>query len=116
MLNSAQPSGKNIIENVTAKNYLKETLMSILCFIIQGKGSSGKSLILKFCFVAYGNLTRLGLLFSSTQRNRKAFSSNSKYVVCFNKFFAGKGFVRFPAFVNLSSCVIFQLNKFAFVG
>ena len=35
------------IGNVTAKNYLKESL-SMLCFIIQGKGSSGKDLILKF--------------------------------------------------------------------
>ena len=41
-------SVKRIIGNVTAKNYLKESLSSILCFIIQGKGSSGKGLILKF--------------------------------------------------------------------
>ena len=33
---------KNIIGNVTAKNYLKESLSSILCLIIQGKGSSWK--------------------------------------------------------------------------
>ena len=33
---------KKIIGNVTAKNYLKESLSSILCFIIQGKGSSWK--------------------------------------------------------------------------
>ena len=57
-LNSAQSSGKKIIGNVTAKNHLKENLFSILCFIIQRKVSSGKRLI-----VAYGNLTRLGLLF-----------------------------------------------------
>ena len=37
MINSAQSSG-----NVTAKNYLKESLSSILCFIIQGKVSSWK--------------------------------------------------------------------------
>ena len=48
VLNSAQSSGKKIIGNVTAKNYLKESLPSILCFIVQGKGSSGKGLILKF--------------------------------------------------------------------
>ena len=41
VLNSAaESSGKKIVENVTAKNYLKESLSSILCFIIQGKGSS----------------------------------------------------------------------------
>ena len=33
---------KKIIRNVTAKNYLKESLSSILCFINQGKGSSWK--------------------------------------------------------------------------
>ena len=33
---------------MTAKNYLKERLLSILSFIIQGKCSSGKGLILKF--------------------------------------------------------------------
>ena len=33
---------KKIIGNVTAKNYLKESLSSILCFIIQGKGFSWK--------------------------------------------------------------------------
>ena len=42
VLNSAQSSGKKIIGNVTAKNYLKESLSFILCFIIQGKGSSWK--------------------------------------------------------------------------
>ena len=41
-LNSAHSSGKKIIGNVTAKNYLKESLWSILCLIIQGNGSSGK--------------------------------------------------------------------------
>ena len=34
---------KKIIGNVTAKNNLKESLSSILCFIIQGKGSSWKN-------------------------------------------------------------------------
>ena len=33
---------KRIVGNVTAKNYLKESLSSTLCFIIQGKGSSWK--------------------------------------------------------------------------
>ena len=51
VINSAQFSVKKIIGNVTAKNYLKESLSSILCFIIQGKGSSWKG-----CCV-HGNLT-----------------------------------------------------------
>ena len=33
---------KKVIGNVTAKNYLKESLSSILWFIIQRKGSSWK--------------------------------------------------------------------------
>ena len=43
-----QSSGKKKIGNVTVNNYLKESLSTILCFIIQGKGSSGKGLNLKF--------------------------------------------------------------------
>ena len=51
VINSAQPSGKKIIGNVTAKNYLKESLSSILCFI-QGKGSSWKRFDPEIYFVA----------------------------------------------------------------
>ena len=43
-----QSSGKEIIGNVTVNNYLKESFTTILCFIIRGKGSSGKGLNLKF--------------------------------------------------------------------
>ena len=58
VINSAQSSGKKI-GNVTAKNYLKESLSSILCFnsfIIQGKGSSWKRFdpeILVCCNIAH---------------------------------------------------------------
>ena len=51
VINSAQSLGKKKIGNVTAKNYLKESLSSILCFIIQGKGSSGKGLNLKYMVI-----------------------------------------------------------------
>ena len=47
---------KNIIGNVTVKNYLKESLSSILCFIIQGNGSSWKRFdpeILIWCNIAH---------------------------------------------------------------
>ena len=59
---------KKIIGNVTAKNYLKESLSSILRFIIQGKGSSWKRFDPEIYFVAiaYGNLTRLSFLSSRT--------------------------------------------------
>ena len=56
VIKSAQSSGKKNIGNVTAKNYLKESLSSILCFIIQGKGSSWKRLdpeILVCCNIAH---------------------------------------------------------------
>ena len=53
VMNSAQSSGKEIIiGNVTAKNYLKKSLSSILCFIIQGKGSSWKRFDPEIYFVA----------------------------------------------------------------
>ena len=42
---------KNIIGNVTVKNYLKESLSTILCIIIQGKGSPGKGLNLKYMVI-----------------------------------------------------------------
>ena len=41
-------SGKKKIGNATVKNYLKESLSTILCIIIQGEVSSGKGLNLKF--------------------------------------------------------------------
>ena len=43
---------KEIIGNVTAKNYLKESLSCILCFTIQGKGSSWKQFDPEIYFVA----------------------------------------------------------------
>ena len=69
VINSAQ-SSKNIIGNVTAKNYLKESLSSILCFIIQGKGSSWKRFDPEILFVVIlvmRILTRLSFLSSRTQ-------------------------------------------------
>ena len=53
---------KKIIGNVTAKNYLKESLSSIFCFIIRGKGSSWFELEIYFVAITYGNLTRLSFL------------------------------------------------------
>ena len=41
-LNSAQSSGERKIGNVTVKIYLKESLLSLLCFIINGQGSFEK--------------------------------------------------------------------------
>ena len=50
VINSAQSSGKK--NNWNMKNYLKESLSSILCFIIQGKGSSWKWFDPEIYFVA----------------------------------------------------------------
>ena len=59
---------KKMIGNVTAKKYVKDGLLFIFCFIIQGKGSSWKGFDteIKFYFVAiaYGNLTQLSFLSS----------------------------------------------------
>ena len=46
----------------------------------------------------------------------RVFASNSKYVVCFNKYFAGKDFCEISTVCKiLSCCVIFELKKFAYV-
>ena len=49
---------------MTVKNYLKESLSTILCIIIQGEGSSGKDLN---CCV-HGNLTRLSARNANSKR------------------------------------------------
>ena len=93
VLNSAQSSGKKKkIGNVTVKNSLKEGLSTILCFIIQGKGSSGKGLNLKFIMLRMVILTRLSLIlvFRHAMKYEEVFASKSKYVVFFNKFFCWK--------------------------
>ena len=46
VFNSAQSSGKKKNGNVTVKNCFKESLLSILCFIIHRKGSSEKGFFL----------------------------------------------------------------------
>ena len=110
VLNSAQSSGEKATGNVTANNYLKESLSSMLCFIIQGKGSSGKGLIPKLILLRM--VIRNDWVSCLHARNEigRVFASNGKHFFCFNKFFAGKG-----AFMNSSCCVIFELNKFAYV-
>ena len=57
-----------IIGNVTAKNYLKESLSCKICFIIEGEGSSWKGFEPEIYFVAisYGNLSRLSFFSSRT--------------------------------------------------
>ena len=55
VINSAQSSGKKNWK-CDSKNYLKESLSFILCFIIQGKGSSWKRFdpeILVCCNIAH---------------------------------------------------------------
>ena len=47
-MGSTKSSKKKIIGNVRVKNYLKESVSTILCIIIQGEGSLGKGLNLKF--------------------------------------------------------------------
>ena len=45
------------------------------------------------------------------------FATNSKYAVCFDEKRMEKVFRRFCRFIIMfESCVIFELNKFAYVG
>ena len=101
------------MRNVTVKNYLNETFLSLLCFIIYGQNSLKKDLILTvrnfFSFatriicLACTHTIEIGTVFC-------------KYVLCFNKFFPGKHFCEISMFCQtLSSCIIFELNKFAYV-
>ena len=77
---------------MTAKNYLKESLLSILCFIIQGKGSSEKGLILnsreKSIFLRMVNFdTDWVSCFYARNEIGRVFASNCKHVNYFNKIF-----------------------------
>ena len=67
VLNSAQSSGKKIIGNVTAKFFLKESLLPIFVPHYSRKRFFRKGFDPEIYFVAYGNLTRMGFLFSRTQ-------------------------------------------------
>ena len=86
-----------------------------MCFIFQGKGSSGKGFILKFILLRmHGNLTRLGFLSSRSQWNRKVFLPLTANI--FNMLFISIHFsLEKVAFINSSCFVLFDLNKFAYV-
>ena len=110
MLNSAKSSGEKTRKEennwkfdlfLIVKNYLKnESLLSILCFVIQGKGPSKKGLFLNSGENLFGCVwffTR-SLLLVCTHRMKqdRFFASDSKYVVCFKyNFCPEKVFVRF---------------------
>ena len=82
------------------KNYLKESLLSLLCFIIHGQGSSENGFkILNYETEIY--LIALVSCLHGRNWNRKGFfAANIKYFVCFNTFYTGKGF-----------CDIFRSNE-----
>ena len=44
------------------------------------------------------------------------FASNSKYIVCFNKFFPGKGFCEISSLREFIMLCNFRVNKFAYMG
>ena len=73
---------------MTAKNKLKESLLSILCFIIQGKGSSWKRFDPEIYFVAMLRHVHIFdmiefLFFTHVMKYEGVFASNSQYVVRF---------------------------------
>ena len=105
---------KNIIGNVTVKNYLKESLSSILCFIIQGKGSSWKRFdpeLLIWCNIAH--IWHNWVFFSSrTQWNRKGFLP-----LIANMLFVSKNCsLEKVAFMNSSCFIICELNWIVFMA
>ena len=56
------------------------------------------------------------LVFTHAIEIARVFCLFSKYVACFNKFSAGKDFCEIFMFCEiLSCCVVFELNKFAYV-
>ena len=93
--------GKKRNGNVTVKNYLNETLLSILCFIIYGQGSFEKGFD-----VNCQKFIELHML------------CDIVWIVLFVSIFFSlkKVLVKFPVFVNLTCCVIFEFNKFPYVG
>ena len=106
--------------NVTVKNYLNESFLSLLCFIIYGQGSFEKDLMRTvrnlfncLCFVTrivclvFMHAIEIGRVFLPLLANMLFVSIT---------FSLEKVFVRFSAFVNLLCCVICELNRFAFVG
>ena len=88
---------------MTVKSYLNESLLSLMCFIIYGQGSFEKGLMCTvrnlFNCISFVRLaTRIVCLVCTHEIEiGRVFASNSKYVVCFNKCFAGK------CFCNISS-------------
>ena len=106
------------IGNVTVKNYLNESLLSLFCFIIYGQGSFKKglmwtvrNLITWICFV-----TAIVFRLHARNWNKKRFLpliANMLFVSI--NVSVEKICVKFPASVNLSCCVIFELNKFAYM-
>ena len=111
VLNSAQSSGKKIIGNVTVQNYLKESLLCILCFIIQGKGSSGKGLILQFILLCMTiRHDRVSCLLARNEiRSFCPLKANILFVsIIF--------LMEMVAFMNSSCCVTFELKKFPYMS
>ena len=82
VFNSTQSSGKKLIGKVTAKNYLKESLLSILCFNIQGKGSPREGFDPEIVFCCIWQIDAIGfLVFMHAMKQEGFFASDSKYVV-----------------------------------
>ena len=72
------------------QNYLKESWLPILCFIIHGQGSSEKGSL--NCGAEIYLIAVVFHVCTHAVKIGRVFSCNSKYFVCFNKFYAGKGF------------------------
>ena len=67
----------------------RKLVVSFLCFIIHSKGSSAKGLS---CETEIYVIAVVFLVCTHVIKIEKIFASSSKYFVCFNKFYAEKGF------------------------
>ena len=104
---------KKIIGNVTAKNYLKESL-SILCFIIQGKGSSWKRFDPEILFIVIFRIFDATefFLFMHAMKYRKGFLP-----LIANMLFVSKNCSLVKvAFMNSSCFIICELNWIVFMA
>ena len=89
VLNSAQSLGKNKKNgNVALNNYLKESLLSLLCFIILRSRFFRKGFGLN-CETKIYLIAVVFLVCTHAIKIEVIFAANSKYFVCFNKLYAG---------------------------
>ena len=108
VLNSAQSSGIKNNWKCDNQELFERKLVVYFVLDYSRKRFFRKVFDLESYFVAYGNLTRLSFLSSRTHLNRKGF------LICQIANILSVSLEK-VAFMNSSCCIIFELNKFAYV-